>query len=549
MSLFRLLLFRFRLFLANFTRGEKKKRYVRSATMVIILATLVGFSFGAYGIFRLIGTHIDGGFHVAAFVVAVTFHALLVVAFIFDIVATANIFFLSSDLNLLMAAPLSTRKIFALKYVEAMGSGSVITLLLGLPALIGFGIAFGAPVVFYVAIAPVIVAFLSVPVSFGTLCGLIISRFVPPARVKEVLGLVGGLLGLGLWLATQLLRRQLGQADEIAGFGDAVKAAALYGDHVLLRWLPSRLTTGGMTSLASGDASGAAFSLLVLALIASAMIGVSISLAERMYTTGWSRVSPGVGKARTVGRRDHLYRIFSWLPSVERAILSTTTRLFMRDPQQVMPIITITIIMSVFPIFAGRSRSGPVLTPSVLLMSLLAVSFVGSLQLAANATVIDGRSFWITLSAPCSAKRKLASKLLVSVFFFVPLAFVITLAFLIAGILDWAHLIKLVWIAASVSCMGGGFGILLAVYYGDWEWDIPRKMLRTSGRLVMAGVMVCFFIAFAVAFSASSGSRGISISGLADWIVFPSIGLLAAAVTSILIRLSAAKVERMEWKL
>jgi ABC-2 type transport system permease protein len=549
MSLTRLLIFRFRLFLANFTRGEKKKRYARIATLVFILATFVAFSFGAYGIFRLIDKHLDQGIVVAGYIVAVAFHALLVVAFIFDVVATANIFFLSSDLNLLIPAPLSITKIFALKYVEALGSGSLITLLFGVPGLIGFGAAFGAPVLYYVAIVPVIIAFLSVPVSFGTLFGLVVSRFVSPARIKEVLGLVGGLLGLGLWLATQYLRRNLAAGQEVSGFDAAIRAAGAYGNHALIKWLPSQLAAAGMTSIASADHAGAAVRLAVLAVVACTMVAVSISLAQGMYLTGWSRVSPGTGKARKGTRKDRLLRIFGWLPSVERSIVSATTRLFLRDPQQVMPIFTITVIMAVFPFVAGKSRPGPIFSPKVLLMSLIAVSFVGSLQLAANATMIDGKSFWIMLTAPCSAKRKLAAKLLVSMFFFVPLTLVMALAFLAGGIIEWTYLAKLAWIAAATSSMGGSFGILFAVYLGDWEWDLPKKMLTTGGRLLMAAVMICFFIAFTIAWSASSRSGGTPLGGLAGWMVFPALGLIAAAVTGLVLRLSAAKIERMEWTL
>jgi ABC-2 type transport system permease protein len=549
MSLAQLLIFRFRLFFANFTRGEKKKRYARVATLVIILATFVAYSFGAYGIFRMIARHLDQGVLVAGYIVAVAFHALLVVAFIFDIAATANIFFLSSDLNLLIPTPLSTSKIFALKYVEAMGSGSIITLLFGVPGLIGFGVAFGAPVLYYVVIAPAIIAFLSVPVSVGTLFGLVVSRFVSPARIKEVLGLVGGLLGLALWLATQYLRRSLAAGEEITNLDSAIKAAATYGNHVLIRWLPSQLTAGGMTSLASGDYTVAVMRLLTLGAVACTMVAVSITLAQRVYMTGWSRISPGTGKARKGRRKDRLLRVYGWLPSVERSIVSATTRLFLRDPQQIMPIFTITVVMSVFPFIARKSSSGPLFSPGVLLMSLIAVAFVGSLQLAANATLIDGKSFWITLSAPCSARRKLAAKLLVSMFFFIPLTLAIALAFLAGGIVDWAYVAKLAWIAASMSCMGGAFGILFAVYFGDWEWDVPKKMLRTSGRLLMAAVMVCFFIGFTIVFSASSKMRGAPLPGLGGWLAFPVMGLIAAAVTGLVLRLSAARLEQMEWKL
>jgi ABC-2 type transport system permease protein len=549
MSLSKLLFYRLKIFLANFTRGEGRKRIVRIVIATVVLGTLIGFSFGAYAIFRALDQLGDDAFAIASFIVATGLLTLLIVAFVFDILATANIFFLSSDLNLLMAAPLKTSRIFVLKYLEALGSGSLFTVIFGIPMLIGFGAAFGAPAAYFVAIPPIVIIFLSIPVSVGTLCGLLISRYVPAARVKEVLSVVGGLLGLGMWLTIQVLRRQLARPGQLDGFAVTVKSAVSYGDHILLRLLPSQLAARGLTSLVSGEALSAITPFVNLTAVAGVLFVISIVLAQRMYVTGWTRTTPGVGKAKPRGRRPGRLRIFGWLPPVERSILTTTFHLFIRDPQQVMPVATITIMMAVLPFVMGRPQSGPIVTPGLILRSLTALTFVGALHLCVSATGIDGRGFWIILSAPCPSMRKLVSKLLISVCFFVPLAVVIGFILSIADIVEWSSLPKMIWLAACMSCTGGSIGIFLGISYTDWEWEIPKRMLRTAGRMIMLAIMLIFLIAVALTIRRSGTVRDRSGSGLGGWFVYPVIGVVAAAVTGGFLRLSADKLDEMEWKI
>lgn len=549
MSLSRLLIYKLKLFLANLSRGGGRKRYFRIVSVAVLLAALVAFAFGAYAIFKALHSFGQDGLVVAGLVVAMAFHALLIVALVFDIAATANIFFLSSDLNLLMAAPLRPIKVFGLKYLEALGSGSVIPLLAGVPILLGYGLAFGAPYQFYVVIVPLILVFLSVPVSIGTLSGIIISRFVPASRVKEVLGVVGGVLAMGFWFAIQILRPRLAEPDSFTDLGSSVRAVASYADHAVLRLLPSRLASRCATLMVTDGIRDAIAPLLALAAGAGCLIVISMLVAERMYLTGWTRVIPAGSRRKAGPRRALVRRVYGWLPPVERGILSTTTSLLTRDPQQIMPVAAITIMMAVLPFLLGESRTRLVLSHKLLLQSFTALTFIGSLHLAANATVIDGRGFWIVLAAPCSAMRKLTSKLLVPTLFFVPLASGIAFALAAMRIVEWSFLFEAVWLASCTSCIGGSAGILLGVSYADWEWEIPKRMLRTSGRLLMLGIMAIFFMGVAILVSAAVPVESASMSRAAGWIVLPAGSVVAVVVSTCLLRISAKKLDRMEWTL
>ena len=149
MSLWKLIRYKLKIFAAMFVRGERRKKIARLVVAILIAAGLSGFVAGAYAIFSALASMESNGLIIAGAIVTLAFHALLLLAFVFDVGATTNIFFLSSDLPLLMAAPLPAMRVFILKYLEAMGSGSIVSCLIAVPMLLGFGLALGAPLWFY----------------------------------------------------------------------------------------------------------------------------------------------------------------------------------------------------------------------------------------------------------------------------------------------------------------------------------------------------------------------------------------------------------------
>jgi hypothetical protein len=549
MSIWRLLVYKLKIFLAEFSRGKKRRRYVRIASTAVLIAVIAGFSFGAYAIFSALGAYGEEGRAVAGLIVVMGFHALLVVGLVFDIAATTNIFFLSSDLNLLMASPLPALRVFVLKYVESLASASVITIMVGIPMLVGYGAALSARPSFYPACVVVLALFMSIPVSIGTLSGLVICRYVPASKVKEILGVVSGLFAFGIWLAIQLVRPRLEQPEYFTDFEARIRALASYGEHAVLRLLPSHMAALSLTRIASGNPAAAVAPFLWLAATAGVMVVISIVLAQRMYLAGWTRVVPGGGKTGRTRRKVRLRWIVGWLPPVERSIVATTMHLLIRDPQQVMPIAMITVMMAALPLLMGRSQAGVVLSPRLIVQSLAALTFVGSLHLATNASAIDGRSFWIILAAPCSTVRKLISKLMVPLLFFIPLALVIAFLLRGAGIVRWPFALRLIWISACTTSVGGSAGILLGVTYADWDWEMPRRMLRTTGRLVMIGTMALFFVVVAALAQASTLGRNLGTSGETGWIMLAAVSAGAGAVTAILLRTAAKKLRTMEWTL
>jgi hypothetical protein len=98
-----------------------------------------------------------------------------------------------------------------------------------------------------------------------------------------------------------------------------------------------------------------------------------------------------------------------------------------------------------------------------------------------------------------------------------------------------------------MTFLGGSVGVMLAMLYGDWQWEIPKRMLKTSGRIFMLGVMGAFFAVISMFLAGSPRGEG------AGFLTQPprTVLLLGAAATGLLtyvfLRVACTRLERMEW--
>ncbi|MFZ1947458.1 MAG: hypothetical protein WAW06_07905 [bacterium] len=555
MPFWRLIAYRLKIALSWLTRGSARKRVGRLVALAGVAFTIVVLAVGAYEIFGALRTLGPTGAVASAAVVTFTFHGILVLAFLFDIATTANIFYLSSDLGLLLAAPLPTIKVFALKYVEAMAAGSFMAVFLALPVVVGYGAAFGAPAVFYVALAVVMALFLTIPVSVGTLCGMVISRFIRAARVREVLGVLSGVIGLGVWIGFQVLKPSTASVAQMEDLSARMTRLAEGGGSAMAL-LPSRFPAEVLTSLVSPSKWSALEPLAYLVAVAAVMLAVSIVVAERIYLTGWTRTSAPAGRSarrragkvptRAVG--GGLAAPWRWLPQAERSIFATTWRLLLRDPQQITPIATLTLMMTLFPFFLGRSGGAAGTRPMLLMYSAAMLAFTGSMNLATSAVLIHGRSFWHILAAPAAPMKKLAAAgfaVPLSCFLALPAALLAVAG--LTGMLAWPFALKAAVLAAGFAALGSSMGVFLGIWLGNWEWDTPKRMLKTGGRLVMVGAVLAVLALMGLAMGAfghagvAGAKSGIAWSGLAG------AATISVGLAYLLLVASAARMNRMEW--
>lgn len=552
MSLRRLIAYKLKIFLARVFRVDGRKKAFRIVSIAGLSILLGLFIMGTSQLFGALRDAELGGDLLARLIVAITFHAVLVLAFVLDIATTTNIFFLSSDLPLLMVAPLGTTKVFAVKYIEALATSSLVSLFIAVPVLLGYGIAFRAPFYFYLAMLVLLPVFLSVPISIGTLAGFVIARFIRASRVKEIMGLVGGAVGLTFWIGFQVIRPSLSSPEQVHSLTGRMQAYAAGGGG-LLSLLPSYHVAAALSALRAGRPADALVPVLLLAATSALLLGVSVVAARRLYLAGWARVIPGGKKRKLRKGRSLIDAAFFWAPKAERAIMSATARLFLRDPQQIMPIATISIMMAVFPFLTARRQGAAVMYPPILLLAVAGLAFIGSMNLGMHGVAIDGRSFWRVLCAPVPVRRKLAAKFMLPVTFFVPLGWALALIFKAAGLVSWTFVAYTAYIIPCMSVVGSGVGVTIGLFYANWEWDIPKRMITTTGRLVMGGVLGGFFAGTAILMGVVARRGYAAVFGAVtrgSRVAAAAIFLLAALLIAyLLVSLASRRLERMEWKI
>ncbi len=546
MSFRRLLWYKLKIFLARFRSIRGRRRYFALFSIALFGFLIFGFISGVGEFFSVLSSLGADGRLAGTVVLIYAFHAILILALIFGIGTTTAMYFLSSDLNLLIAAPLNPVKVFGIKYLEAFATGSTFPLFVGVPILVGYGLGFHPPLVYYPFSIIVLIVFLSIPVSLGSLCAIAIARYVAPSRIREVLGFVSGVIAVGIWIGFQLVRPAVGTTSGATSLIAKARILASGTWTGALKILPSYQAAITLSAISDGNLPTAGIHLIYLMAGAGALFLLSVIIAQRMYLTGWTRI----GVAKTIEHKTvRIVRLFSWLPHCERGIVPTTVLLFIRDPQQITPIATIAVILIAFPFIAIRSAGSGALDPRIFMLALTGLAFIGCLNAAMNSVVIDGKAFWRLLCAPVSSKRKILGKSIMPPMIFIPLAWAMAILIKIVGLADWGFVLKSAWIVIWTSIVGTSVGALLGISFGNWEWDIPKRMVRTRGRIAMAIILGLYFAAIQVIIRIPTNSllgKSEIIEKLGLMVLLPAASLVIAYT---LVKISSRKLDSMEWML
>src|SRR5689334_6425858 len=107
------------------------------------------------------------------------------------IVTALSTFFLSDDLRLLLAAPISSRRLFHARFFRTVGQSSWMVVVFIVPALAGIGVGHCAPAMFYLVSIASVAPFVVIPVAIGTAVTLLLVNVFPARRARDILMLMG----------------------------------------------------------------------------------------------------------------------------------------------------------------------------------------------------------------------------------------------------------------------------------------------------------------------------------------------------------------------
>ena len=329
------------------------------------------------------------------------------------IVTALPAFFLSRDLELLAAAPIPPLTFFTSRFLQVVAEGGAIALLLVVPLLAGYGLAFGGGILWpLVAFAAWLPLWLTAT-SLGCIAVYILLAFVPPTRAQLTFRVIGVGLCIGaIYVMQRVEPAQLTQLGTKA-IGEVVKML----DVPLSPWLPTEWAARVLKNWLDGfwDPQPLAW----LWLLAVAALSAAYGSFRLLYSRGISAV-------RSAGRSDHPPSVFtkpfhlmlSGMTPARRELLLKEMRLLGRDAALwsqfvlLIPLVLVYVVgVSVLPTGGGAM---PQLVTSIL--PVVNVGLAGMVLAAVTSRLVlptiaaEGTMWWLLRAAPVRVRDIIFAK-------------------------------------------------------------------------------------------------------------------------------------------
>ena len=141
-------------------RGDKIKA---------VLLTLLGLVFwgGIFVVFYLVLDYFAGieifGRILAQKLLTMVFLTFLSILIFSNTITALSTYFLSDDLQLIMSVPVSSTKIYLIKYMETVVNSSWMVVVFATPVFLAYGVVYHAGITYYLQLIAVMIVFLLIP--------------------------------------------------------------------------------------------------------------------------------------------------------------------------------------------------------------------------------------------------------------------------------------------------------------------------------------------------------------------------------------------------
>ena len=428
-----------------------------------------------------------------------TFFMILVLS---NVITALSTFFLSDDLELVMASPVDSLRVYGARLAETIVDSSWMVALMAVPLLVAYGAVYAADWRYYVLAVASMIPFLVIPAVMGAGVTLILVNVFPARRTRDLLALVGLFAAAGVVALFRFLRPERLVRPE--DFRDLVDFVAVLRTPTSA-WLPSEWVAEALMSYLNGFFQP--FPFLFLWSTAAAFLVVGSWLHGRYFDVGFTRAQEGSerreGRARSVVL-DHL--LAGAQPST-RSLVAKEIRVFFRDTTQWSQLILLGVLVAVYvynitvlPLYTGEQVSF-FLINMVSFLNLGLAGFVVS-AIAARfvfpAMSLEGRMLWLLKSSPLDVRTLFWAKYWVGT---VPLLLVALPLIVITNVVLDASLfilvlttVTMVGITCALTALALGFGALFPNYETENVAEIPTSfgglLFMMSAVTYLAGVVI-----------------------------------------------------------
>lgn len=385
-----------------------------------LLLGFVGFFFWSLifaVIFRMLmyfrGTQGIGDL-LAAKVLGLAFLTFLMILVLSNVITALSTFFLSEDLEFVVAAPVEAETVYSARLLETIVDSSWMVALLAIPLLIAYGAVYTAGPMYYLLAIATVVPFLVVPAVLGSAVTLLLVNIFPARRTRDLLALIGLFAAAGVVALFRFLRpERLMSPEEFSSLVDFVAVLRTPTS----AWLPSEWAAEALMSFLQGRFEWFPFAFLWST--AAMCLVVGAWLHRRHFDAGFTRAQEGAERQEGRARSMLLDRLFAGSSASVRVMLTKEVRVFFRDTTQWSQLILLGVLVTVYvynitvlPLYTGEQVSF-LLINSVSFLNLGLAGFVVA-AIAARfvfpAMSIEGRMMWLMKSSPIDVRTIFWSK-------------------------------------------------------------------------------------------------------------------------------------------
>ena len=488
-------------FWASRNRARRRERGdgMRAATfgMVGVVVALLIFA-ASFWLTAQLGSFADFGDYLLRLGLSWLFLAFLSFVAFSAIVTALSTFFLSDDMRILLASPVSPRRLFYARFARTVGLSSWMVVVFIVPVLAGVGIGHCAPWSYYAVSVLAVVPFVMIPVAIGTAITLVLVNIFPARRARDILMLMGLLFAGSLVVLLRMIQpEQLLRVESLPDLTDFF--ATLQSPITPL--LPSFWAAESVFASMQGRFD--VLHMTALWTTAFAFVVLVAAASERWHFTGFSKAQEA--RKTRFTRFELLTRASRLLPlaPVRRHLLVKDLKIFLRDVSQWSQLLLLLALVLVYlynfrvldldrnPYMSGVIKNVYAfvnLAMAGLVMSTVCARFVFP------AVSAEGAAFWIIRTAPVSLRSFLWSKFWTG---FVPvfvLTEVLTIAanhFLgVAPFLRWVSAAAVFFMSLALVGLATGLG----ARYPRFNADNPSQVAGSYGGVAFMIMAVMFMI-------------------------------------------------------
>lgn len=398
--------------------------------------------------------------------VLLTFFSIL----IFSSTLTAlSTLYLSKDLPLVHAAPVSVEKVFVARWLESTFDSSWMLFLFGLPVFFAYALVYNAGLYFYLVLAGSLVPFCLLASAIGTLIVLFLVVSLPANRMRDIFVLLSMVLVIILYFMFRFMR------PERLVDPAALATLAIYLSSLEAPGSPFLPTTWMLETLWPVLTGRNGMVLFYLALSTSGVLSIvfiQTKLARIFYFKGVSKAQVAHRSLR--GRKMAFRKDFTRFLPVSgqvRALLSKDIKTFFRDNTQWSQLF---LLGALIVIYLYNFKVLPIDKAPIKafylqnILSFLNMGLAGfvlaamAVRFVFPAVSTEGQSFWVIRSAPVPPKTFLWMKFwtyLVPMLILSEILVVLSNKLLsVTPFMMWLSTITVFFMVFGITAMGVGLG-------------------------------------------------------------------------------------------